>query len=200
MSMRTLVAGATLAAATVLAGTAAVAAPTLYAGNGHYYDFIAGNISWGDALAAADAATPLAGFDSYLVTITDAGEDAFIKALLGSPANEYAWAAGSDDGTEGVWTWRAGPEIGQIFYGSGAPVGAYSNWNGGEPNNLGNEDYLHINANQPRNWNDIYATFPAAGYVVEYSAAVPEPGAWGLMIAGFAGLGAALRARRARTA
>ena len=200
MSMRSLVAGATLAAATALAATAAVAAPTFYAGNGHYYDFVASNIGWAAALAAADNATPLAGYDSYLVTITDAGEDAFVKALLGSPANEYAWAAGSDDGTEGVWSWRAGPETGQIFFGLGAPVGAYTNWNGGEPNNLNNEDYLHVNANAPRNWNDVTPNFVGAGYVVEYSAAVPEPGAWAMMLLGFGGLGAALRARRTRTA
>ncbi|MGH6993058.1 MAG: PEPxxWA-CTERM sorting domain-containing protein, partial [Caulobacteraceae bacterium] len=34
--------------------------------------------------------------------------------------------------------------------------------------------------------------------IVELAAAVPEPASWALMLAGFFGLGAALRARRSR--
>lgn len=189
---KTALAAAAAAALTVVAAPA-TAAPVLYAANGHYYDFVAGNISWDDALAAAETFS-LPGYDSYLVTITSAGEDAFVKALVG--ANEYVWAAGTDRDAEGVWKWAAGPELGQIFYGAGAPLGAYSNWNVGEPNNSNTENYLHVNANAPKNWNDIYATFGAAGYVVEYSGAVPEPATWALMIGGFGLMGASLRRRR----
>lgn len=172
----------------------ASAAPVLFAGNGHYYEFVAQNLSWNDALAAADASTYL-GLDGYLVTITSEAEDSFIKTVIGNAV--YVWAAGSDNQQEGVWRWMAGPELGMIFYGPGAAPGAYSHWNSGEPNNNNTENFLHINANAPQNWNDIYATFPSGGYVVEYSsAAVPEPAAWVMMIAGFGAAGALLRRRR----
>lgn len=184
---------AVLAAAGAAVAAPATAAPVLFAGNGHYYDFIQQNVSWNDALAAADASTYL-GLDGYLVTITSADEDNFIKALTGSAT--YVWAAGSDQGQEGVWRWMAGPELGMIFFGPGAAPGAYSHWNSGEPNNNNSENYLHIKANAG-DWNDIYPTFGSGGYVIEYSGgAVPEPSAWAMMIVGFGAAGALLRRRR----
>ena len=163
--------------------------------NGHYYEFVNTNLSWQDALAAAAAAPSMAGYTAHLVTITSAAEDAFVKTLAGSAV--YVWAAGTDEAEEGVWKWAAGPEAGQTFYiqGMGIQPG-YSNWNGGEPNNLGNEDYLHINANAPNNWNDIYATFPSGGYVVEYSNAVPEPATWAMLVLGFGVVGGVMRRRQ----
>lgn len=189
-------------AAAAAIGLAAVPAQavTLYAGNGHYYDFVATNLSWQDALAAAAAATPIAGYTAHLVTITSAGEDNFVKALTGSAT--YVWAAGTDEVLEGTWKWAAGPEAGQTFFvfGSG-PVG-YSNWNFGEPNNVGAEDYLHFKANAG-DWNDIFSTYPSGGYVVEYSlngTAVPEPAGWALLVAGFGFVGTSLRRRSRRAA
>ena len=169
-------------------------AASLFAGNGHYYDFVAQNVSWQTALADAAAATPIAGFTAYLVTITSADEDAFVKTLSGSAT--YVWAAGTDEATEGVWKWAAGPEAGQTFYIRGGPAVGYEHWNPGEPNNNATENYLHIKANAG-DWNDIFATYPSGGYVVEYSPnalpAIPEPGAWALMLAGFAAVGVTAR-------
>ena len=170
-----------------------VGAATLFSGNGHYYDFVARNVSWQIALANAAAATPMTGFTAHLVTITSAAEDNFVKSLSG--AATYVWAAGTDEATEGVWKWAAGPEAGQTFYIRGGPVVGYQHWNPGEPNNNATENYLHIKANAG-DWNDIYPTFASGGYVVEYSpSTVPEPAAWSLMIAGFGLIGAALRRR-----
>ena len=166
---------------------------TTYAGNAHQYAFVATSLSWQDALAAAAAATPIAGYDAHLVTITSAGEDAFVKALTGSAL--YVWAAGTDAALEGTWKWAAGPETGQTYFVNGGPVVGYSNWNAGEPNNSRTENFLHFKANVG-DWNDIYPTFPAGGYVVEYSLAVPEPGSWALLIAGFGLTGTALRRNR----
>ncbi len=49
---------------------------------------------------------------------------------------------------EGVWKWMTGPEVGLPFWngdvGGSAPAGIYANWNNGEPNNAGDEDYAHI--------------------------------------------------------
>jgi len=192
---------AALFGAAALAGAITVpaaAAPVLFAGNGHYYDFITDNVSWDTALANAASAPSIAGYDSYLMTITSAAEDDFIKTLTGGAV--YVWAAGSDLATEGVWRWVAGPEAGQIFWNNAAVPGAYSHWNAGEPNGLTGEHYLHVKANEG-NWNDITATFPSGGYVIEYSlspgGAIPEPSSWALMILGFGAAGSLLRRRRA---
>lgn len=174
---------------------APAAAVTQFAGNGHLYEFVATNLSWQGALAAAAGATPIAGYTAHLVTITSAGEDNFVKALTGSAS--FVWAAGTDQAMEGVWKWAAGPEAGQTFFiFGGGPVG-YSNWNAGEPNNSGVEDYLHFKANAG-NWNDIFATFSSGGYVVEYSlnaGAIPEPASWVMLLGGLGVVGTALRRR-----
>ncbi|MBC7506452.1 MAG: PEPxxWA-CTERM sorting domain-containing protein [Sandarakinorhabdus sp.] len=175
---------------TALAAASQAQAVSTYAGNGHKYAFVAANLSWQDALAAAAAATPIAGYNAYLVTITSAGEDSFVKALTGGAL--YVWAAGTDAPAEGTWTWAAGPEAGQTFYVLGGPVVGYSHWDAGEPNNASTENYLHLKANAG-DWNDIFSTFPSGGYVVEYSLAVPEPADWALFVAGFGLIGAALR-------
>lgn len=185
-----------LVCAAAIAGVAAApaaAAPTAFGTS--LYEFVSGSFTWEQALAAATASTPIAGYNAHLVTLTSAAEDAFVQNLSGQ---QLFWTAGSDAEVEGVWRWVAGPEAGQIFFGPGAPTGAYSNWNNGEPNNFGNEDYLHVNINDG-NWNDAPNTF-ASGYVVEYSAinAVPEAATWVMMIGGFGLIGGAMR-RRART-
>jgi hypothetical protein len=185
-----------LTAVAAMALAAPLNAASFFVGNGHYYDFVADNLSWQGALSAAAAATPIAGFTAHLVTITSASEDAFVKSLSGSAA--YVWAAGTDESVEGTWKWAAGPEAGQTFYIKGGPVVGYEHWNPGEPNNNSTENYLHIKANAG-DWNDIYGTFPSGGYVVEYSSnaalAVPEPAAWSLLIVGFALTGVASRRR-----
>jgi hypothetical protein len=185
--------------AAVVAPASAFAAPVLWSGNGHYYEYVSGNINWANALAAAALATPLAGgtFTPYLVTITSAEENAFLTTL-GAP--DYFWTAGSDADVEGVWKWVAGPETGAIFFGPGAAPGAYTNWRSGEPNNIfGAENSLVVNGG----WNDGTGTSQYVGYIVEYSAAaaaVPEPASWAMLIAGFGLIGALQRRRNLRVA
>ena len=174
------------------------AAVTQFAGNGHLYEFVATDLSWQGALAAAAAATPIAGYTAHLVTITSQAEDDFLKTLTGSAT--FVWAAGTDEDVEGTWKWAAGPEAGQTFFIFGTGSVGFSNWNAGEPNNVGTEDYLHFKANAG-NWNDIFSTFPSGGYVVEYSlnsGAVPEPASWAMLLGGLGVVGTALRRRGSR--
>jgi hypothetical protein len=174
----------TLAVALLLAASpVAASAQTQWAGNGHYYQFVNTSVDWKGAFAAANASSYL-GMQGYLATITSAGENAFIAALAG----KGAWLGGSDDVAEGTWTWRNGPEAGQAF--------TYTNWEPGEPNNSGNEDYLQINWWLPGGWND--ASGPAIGYVIEYSgvSSVPEPSSYAVIAVGLVGLGFAARRRR----
>ena len=73
----------TAAALLAMTTAGAASAATLYAGNGHLYDFVATDLTWQGALAAAAAAAPIAGYAAHLVTITDAGEDAFVQGPIG---------------------------------------------------------------------------------------------------------------------
>ncbi len=171
----------------------AAAVPVFNPSNGHYYEFIPTIVTSGPAaIAAAAAATPIAGYDNYLVTITSMQENAFI----GSNVTTFnSWLGGSDAAVEGVWRWVVGPENGQIFFGPGAPVGAYSLWSGGSPATNTANNFAATFGGNPSTWFDTGTN--NLGYIVEYSlsavAGVPEPGTWATMLAGFGLMGFALR-------
>lgn len=159
-------------------------------GNDHWYDFIAGGIDWFSANTAAQSLTHL-GQSGYLVTITSAEEDAFIRA---SVSTSRGWAGGSDAATEGLWQWVTGPESGQAF--------GFTAWGPGEPNDSGNEDHLLINQHGvPNTWNDGPGGLGFEGYFVEFAPAdnqtpaLPAPGTLAMLALGLAGLGL----RRTRT-
>ncbi len=191
--MKKIVLAASIAATTMLAAPAS-AVPIQWTvgsgGNGHYYDYVSNsNVPWTTAQAAATTASPLPGFESYLATITSAAENSFVAALSNGARG---WIGASDDGSEGNFTWRTGPETGQAV--------TFTNWAGGEPNNVGDgENYVQLNLQGLGTWNDLgsQAGFND-GYFVEYSAisGAPEPATWGMMILGFGFAGTALRRRR----
>ncbi len=160
--------------------------------NGHFYELInASSMSWTSAKADAAARSYL-GYGGYLATITSAGENAFIKQVLGADA----WIGASDDfsqinaatGTttyanqtaaEGKWTWVTGPEKGTLFsIGNNSPVtqsGQFAFWNTGEPNNWGSgENFGEIYSSGTGQWNDL-GTGNSIGYVVEYGGLSTDP-------------------------
>ena len=100
-------------------------APTVYWGNGHYYEYISTGKYWSDAKTAADAATyqNLAG---YLATITNADENSFIynKSNNFSQITNRAWLGARWDTTSNPnnWKWVDGPETGTVFRQTGVPV------------------------------------------------------------------------------
>lgn len=140
--------------------------PTLYysAATGNFYRLVTTSTNYATAKVNADAAT-LLGVNGHLATITSAAENAFLTSLI--TASTYIGA--SDAVTEGSWLWDDGPENGQLFWlgtstGS-AQNGFYTNWNGGEPNNSGNEDAIQLLTTG--RWNDINAG-TSLNYLIEW--------------------------------
>uniref|UniRef100_UPI0030CA3EDA Ig-like domain-containing protein n=1 Tax=uncultured Flavobacterium sp. TaxID=165435 RepID=UPI0030CA3EDA len=134
--------------------------------NKHFYEYVSSpGITW---TAARDAAAALNyyGLQGYLATLTAADE----AQLAGAQAPGAGWIGGSDAAVEGTWKWVTGPEAGTVM--------TYTNWNNGEPNNAGNEDYAHITygVGPKGSWNDLPNTgdtnpgsaYYPQGYIVEF--------------------------------
>jgi len=161
-----------------LSVTAALTQPNTYFNplNGHFYKYVpSSSITFASAAASAATLT-LHGSTGYIVTITDAQENDFIKNNVNA-AN--IWIGASDSTTEGNWTWVNGPEAGLNFWvgtGSGAsPTGTswFSNWAPFEPNdNGGSEDAAVTNWRGTLGlWNDIGQNSLnfVSGYLAEFS-------------------------------
>ncbi|MEZ4327592.1 MAG: C25 family cysteine peptidase [Polyangiales bacterium] len=91
---------------------------------------------------------------------------AFENTLIGTLFPGTFWVGGTDEHTEGTFVWRDGVTVSPTF------------WNGGEPNNAGNEDC--ITSNTGGAWNDLGCRSGSVSYVCEGpafcgNAAVAEP-------------------------
>lgn len=151
---------------------------------GHYYEFVSSvGITWQQAKVAAEARNYY-GLQGYLVTITTKDE----AQLCGEQASGAGWIGGSDTALEGTWRWMTGPEAGGTFWKGGiygTTIGTdypYANWNVGEPNNLGDEDFAHVTFGVGRkgSWNDLpnggsTGNYYPQGYLVEYGGMPGEP-------------------------
>jgi hypothetical protein len=121
--------------------------------NGHSYYRSTGTATWTTARSNCVA------MGGYLVTITTAAEQSFIFNIWPS-----GWIGLTDEVTEGTWRWVTGETY------------SYKNWNSGEPNNAGNEDYVQFVSNG--RWNDLPNNV-SLPYVLEFNYVVTTS-AWAL--------------------
>lgn len=98
--------------------------------NGHSYYRSTSSMTW------TNARTACANMGGHLVTITSAAENTFVFNTWPS-----GWIGFTDEAVEGQWRWVTNEAV------------TYTNWNGGEPNNVGNEDYAQFVGGG--RWNDL---------------------------------------------
>ena len=110
--------------------------------NGHSYYRSTGIANW------TTAKSNCAAMGGHLVTVTTSGENSFLFNLWPS-----GWIGLTDEVTEGTWKWVTGETF------------SYTNWNSGEPNNSGNEDYIQFVSGG--RWNDLNNSSSLA-YVIEF--------------------------------
>ncbi|MFP4500834.1 MAG: C-type lectin domain-containing protein [Candidatus Hydrogenedentota bacterium] len=136
--------------------------------SGRIYQFVEEDVTWPDAQAAAQATTvagePLPG---NLATVdSEAIKDFFVAQGFDG------WVGGTDQAVEGEWIWIAtGEQFWQGAADGSAVGGAYTNWNGGEPNNANEEDFIEINSQGGWNDNGTDKTNP---YIVEFEGTYPD--------------------------
>jgi len=115
--------------------------------NGHFYKlYNTSNVTWATAKAAA------VGVGGYLASVTSGAEDAWL--VSNGLTTNTPWIGGTDEAVEGQWVWLSGESF------------SYTNWNAGEPNDSGNEDYMTIRPDGT--WNDWNAS-GTAYYIVEWN-------------------------------
>ena len=104
--------------------------------NQHLYLYVKQEKSW------HSAGEFCASRGGHLATIQDAFENQFISSL----GSDNIWLGATDEEKEGTWLWITGEPW------------KYTNWDAGEPNNMGNtgEDYLEIGGLSKNEllWND----------------------------------------------
>lgn len=82
-----------------------------------------------------------------LVTINDAAENEYVRSTISNFGGvpRVLWIGLNDVAVENTFVWADGSALG------------YTNWNAGEPNNVGNEDYVLMVDPTTGKWNDAHS-------------------------------------------
>jgi hypothetical protein len=135
-------------------------------GNGHYYEFVPGNLSWTEAKRSAEGRI-FKGVRGHLATITSEQEKEFVRKSL--PAHK-AWLGGYQDTKApdysepaGGWRWVTGEPW------------KYTNWSSMSPDEfVPGQNFLVLDPGAPpldgTRWDDAEDNYAVAGYYVEYPA------------------------------
>ena len=123
--------------------------------NGHCYKWVGSSpgVSWAEAMEYCSLVDY-----GYLVTVTSAAEEAFVRALT-LLTGDHIWIAATDARSEGTWEWATG-ELGVTGNNS-----FYTNWAAGEPNDAySGEDCAEM---IPTGWNDASCAAQLEKFVCE---------------------------------
>jgi hypothetical protein len=175
-SLRTLTLAATLTLSNAVSA-AVISGPITSPINGHTYYLLSQNTWTG---AQAEAVT----LGGNLVTIRNAAEEAWIQETFGSSSHRL-WIGLTDQEVEGTFVWISGE------------VSTYRNWDPGEPNDQGGEDYVHKLSRGT--WNDLANSLTqsrAPMLSVAEIPGIPEPSTWAIMLLGLTAV--ATRFRKAK--
>ncbi|MCW9683458.1 lectin-like protein, partial [Dolichospermum planctonicum UHCC 0167] len=112
--------------------------------NGSRY-LLTGSGTWKQA---QDQAQSLGG---NLVTVNNQAEQDWLVSTFGG--SEQLWIGLTDEVTEGQFRWASGE------------TSTFTNWLPGEPNNVGNEDYVGMNFDGAGKWNDYSSTSSQRGII-----------------------------------
>ncbi|MFM2309596.1 MAG: hypothetical protein RLY87_1718 [Chloroflexota bacterium] len=101
----------------------------------------------------------------YMVTIDSAGEATFINNTMVASGDEF-WIGLNDIATEGTFIWNSGsPEAGN--------TPSYTNWCSGQPDNVGDEDYVLASWQTGHCWGDLQPNAVSKGYIIEFGDSTP---------------------------
>lgn len=113
---------------------------------GKFYKLVDTAVNWSDAQVTANS-TSLQSITGDLVAIESSFENQFVSNIA-LAASGNVWLAGTDEATEGQFRWDSQDGDADVWYSGAAPVNdAYSNFAAGQPDNLGDQDYLQLNGN-----------------------------------------------------
>ncbi len=133
-------------------------------GNGHWYEFVAGELNW-EAARQSAGGMEWNGLSGHLATLTSETENNWVWVNLGEP--NQAWIGGyqvdpSAAPNEG-WAWITDEPW------------EYTNWWTGEPNDAGTGNEFVIQVVQTGKWNDVDGDLVGdVGMIVEYDDSVVE--------------------------
>ena len=112
-----------------------------------------------DVLTCPQAKAKCEELGGHLVTITSEHEQNVVNSLLGKGIRPVYWIGASDTASEGTFQWVTGEPF------------SYTHWSAGEPNNNGDEDYVHLwnKSDYLGLWNDnkVNASGEKAGFILE---------------------------------
>ncbi|HAM70677.1 MAG TPA: hypothetical protein DCM86_03440, partial [Verrucomicrobiales bacterium] len=113
------------------------------------YEIVRVPLDWNSAKADAEAR------GGHLAVITSEAEWQKIQAVVGAALfQQEIWIGATDAAIEGQWHWVTGEPF------------SYQRWQGGQPDNLLNQDYLMMRP-PGATWYDMGSTAVAAAYLLE---------------------------------